>query len=651
MQPIGYIDEVNLFSISGWAANLDDVTTAVTVVIMIDGVEIGRMKAEALREGLRKIAPGATGLYVFKYYFASPLSAFKSYDLSVRVHGSKFELSPGKFRMEGVSHAPSRTPLLPLRPLMMTTMGRSGSTLLMSILAAHPGIVVADERPYEVELLTYYAYALRTLMVAGDHEKSLRPDKITSADNQYSIGFNPYFNSSHRLKFKTPALLDQFMHGPLPQILSGAIKDIVVEFYNAVAIDRKKDRPIYFAEKALPEQVIRKSTQHVFGNFKEIVLVRDLRDAVCSFVQYGNLDFDHAFQAMASSAERILNLANSDEPDICYIRYEDLVENPRPTIDKILGYLGLTTDFEIPDSTALFAVHATSNNPRASIGRWRKTLSPEALKRCEQFEEFHLRFNYEPIRASALLEPVSLDDADEQVEAIVVDDRPSAAESEIPVKELMTSFESIGENCEFGLVQRRCGAEPLGLLRFSSAPLPKLLAALKAGFAGMGLSENVEVQVSGNGREYMILDKAFGLLYHAWVQVGEDTAEKVREREVRRLPFLIRKLTEDFSSAEKIFVFHGIAPLNLEQAEELADAVQSYGPSKLLWVELADAHNPAGTAKEVAPGLLKGFMDRFAPGENAHDLSLDCWVKVCKASLILSKASTDMAPPVQMMAF
>src|SRR5207237_2882630 len=118
-------------------------------------------------------------------------------------------------------------------------------------------------------------------------------------------------------------------------------------------------------------------------------------------------------------------------------------------------------------------------------------------------------------------------------------------------------FESLGENCEFGLVQRRCGAEPLGLFRFASAPLPKLLAALEARFEGLSNPENLEVQLSSNGREYLVTDKKFQLLYHAWVQADEMTAEEVHRREVRRLPLLVRKLAEELGRAEKIFVFHG----------------------------------------------------------------------------------------------
>src|SRR5204863_3187648 len=99
----------------------------------------------------------------------------------------------------------------------------------------------------------------------------------------------------------------------------------------------------------------------------------------------------------------------------------------------------------------------------------------------------------------------------------------------LPLHELMMQFESLGENCEFGLVQRRCGAEPLGLLRFASAPLAKLLAALKADFAGFGESGAIAVDLSSNGREYMVQDRRFGLNYHPWVKKDEMTPQQIHE--------------------------------------------------------------------------------------------------------------------------
>jgi hypothetical protein len=111
------------------------------------------------------------------------------------------------------------------------------------------------------------------------------------------------------------------------------------------------------------------------------------------------------------------------------------------------------------------------------------------------------------------------------------DDRAVAVP--IPLDRLMLRFESLGENCEFGLAQRRCGADPLGLLRFASAPLPTLLAALRTRFEGIGDWDQIEVRVSENGREYLVFDRRYGFLYHPWVLVGEGSAEAIRRREAR----------------------------------------------------------------------------------------------------------------------
>ena len=203
----------------------------------------------------------------------------------------------------------------------------------------------------------------------------------------------------------------------------------------------------------------------------------------------------------------------------------------------------------------------------------------------------------------------------------------------MPLSELMLKFESLGENCEFGLVQRRGGSEPLGLLRFSSTPLPKLLAALNARFEGLGKADRLKVELSSNGREYMVLDQTFGLYYHAWVMAGEREPEEVHRRELRRLPYLTRKLVDDLTGGEKIFVYRSMSRLADSQMLLLADAMRAYGDNTLLWMELAGPGHPPGSVEQIRPGLMRGYMDRFAPGANAHDFSFDCWMSVCRAAL------------------
>ena len=206
---------------------------------------------------------------------------------------------------------------------------------------------------------------------------------------------------------------------------------------------------------------------------------------------------------------------------------------------------------------------------------------------------------------------------------------------ELPADQLMMQFESLGENCEFGLAQRRCRSEPLGLLRFASTPLSALIAALKLRFEGLGDADQIEVRVSGNHLEYLVLDRRYGILYHPWLLVGEADPDDILQREMKRLPLLKRKLLQDLEEATKIFVYRGMRPLPRTMMLRLLAGLREYGPINLLWVELQDAAHPAGTVETIADGLLKGYIDRFAPGENAHDLSLDCWITLCRRALAI----------------
>jgi hypothetical protein len=209
---------------------------------------------------------------------------------------------------------------------------------------------------------------------------------------------------------------------------------------------------------------------------------------------------------------------------------------------------------------------------------------------------------------------------------------------QMPLNQLMLQFESLGQNCEFGLVQRRCQAEPLGLLRFASAPLPKLLAALDAGFAGMGGAGSIRVELSANGREFMVTDTAYDIVYHAWVDVGQMTPQDLHQREMRRVPLLVRKLLEDLAAGEKIFVFKGMGAVADEVVFPLVASLRRYGPNVLLFVTLADAEHSAGTVEVKAPGFLVGYLDRFAPGQDAHDFELAQWVSVCRGAYRLAQA-------------
>src|SRR5689334_23292329 len=135
---------------------------------------------------------------------------------------------------------------------------------------------------------------------------------------------------------------------------------------------------------------------------------------------------------------------------------------------------------------------------------------------------------------------------------------PSDSVQAPPDHELVLKFESLGDNCELGLVQRRVGVEPLGLLRFAGAPLPHLLRALAARFEG--IADPGQIRVQPENGEYMIKLAKYDFVYHADVKVGEADPEALQRQQIRTVGFLARKLVADLENSSKIMVFRQNEP-------------------------------------------------------------------------------------------
>jgi hypothetical protein len=191
-------------------------------------------------------------------------------------------------------------------------------------------------------------------------------------------------------------------------------------------------------------------------------------------------------------------------------------------------------------------------------------------------------------------------------------------------QDLVLNFESLGDNCELGLVQRLAGAEPLGLLRFASTPVAALLPALRARFDGLADPANVALE-TGNG-EYMIRLRNYDLVYHAHVKVGAADPEALYQQQTRILPFLVNKLIGVLESAEKILVFRQNEPLAANALIDLRAALARFGPSTLLWVQPARPGHPPGTVDLIDDALMVGYVRRLASRADVPDLDLGSWL-------------------------
>ena len=211
--------------------------------------------------------------------------------------------------------------------------------------------------------------------------------------------------------------------------------------------------------------------------------------------------------------------------------------------------------------------------------------------------------------------------------------------------ELALQFESLGDNCEFGIVQRAIGVEPLGLLRFSSAPLDRMLLGLETGFDG--ITDGLEAfDGIPSGLEWSMHAPNYGMRWHTFVPPTEATAAQMVERERRRLAFLVRKLLEDIESGEKVLVVRRAAPLSREEVLPLFLTLQRRGNCPLLWISEDECR--AGDVEVDRPGLYHGYLSRLAdPADIGGTMRLDDWLTVMRKTVALHNAGTapERPPP------
>ena len=134
----------------------------------------------------------------------------------------------------------------------------------------------------------------------------------------------------------------------------------------------------------------------------------------------------------------------------------------------------------------------------------------------------------------------------------------------VQIRTVLNRFESLGYNCEFGLVQRHFAVEGIGLLRWGSFwdGLPGLIRAVSGKFAGVGDF----VSVYPHGREFISLDETYRLVFHTNQQVGAVEPAQLIKNERIRIAYLAEKLIEDIETGAKIFVYKSSQDVSPDRA-------------------------------------------------------------------------------------
>jgi len=208
--------------------------------------------------------------------------------------------------------------------------------------------------------------------------------------------------------------------------------------------------------------------------------------------------------------------------------------------------------------------------------------------------------------------------------------------------ELLRHFESLGFNCEFGLVQRAAAVEMIGLFRFNQTSYNALLHGIETGFADLALPGQVEVKWTG---EWQVTESVYGFRYHTFNHDKSlDPAQLIKEHS-GWLRYTAEKFLEQLETADRIFVRKGETPEQEAEIRALHAAMRRYGKTQLLWVCEADETHQAGDMEWLEDGLMRGWIEAFAPRHRANDGYPPDWLLVCRRAWALGYLGNADALP------
>ena len=267
-------------------------------------------------------------------------------------------------------------------------------------------------------------------------------------------------------------------------------------------------------------------------------------------------------------------------------------------------------------------LHMAKENWGDACAYWRKHIlkfpNDTAARELLGRSTMSLQMLKEQAQSSSVLAPVEIDAVDDE-----------------PARRMMLKFESLGSDCEFGMVQRRFGAEPLGLLRWNFVKIDRLIDALNQKFDQMGDPDMTHLTLSLSN-EYYVTDRRWHFGMHTFIFQSQANYDDLIKKMCRRVVFLRERIISDLEEAQKIFVFKS-ENISFDDVRALYSSIRRYGPARFLFVVPVD--EPwANPMRKMAPGTVECLDEGFYVGLISHagnrggywDIAFDDWLSVCR---------------------
>ena len=292
----------------------------------------------------------------------------------------------------------------PLKPLILTANGRSGTTWLMGLLARHPQISIYDHYPYERSQAAYFVQMYRVLTEAPVDGSEHREFRRNVAEHPDLLTRNPFTSSTNEAAI--------WYATRYPMGIASCVRRLCSDYYWQIARAGNKKRARLFAEYILPGMGLTGTFYELWPDTREIMLVRDMRDIFCSIRsfnakrgyesfgrEYYETDTQYIDTVLARAAEDMVDIHRSRGDGLLLVRYEDLVNATHSQLAQILQHLDLDASAavvaDMMQTDTISGEHMTSSDPARSIGKWRQEIEHDLLELCnERFRNYHDTFDY-----------------------------------------------------------------------------------------------------------------------------------------------------------------------------------------------------------------------------------------------------------------
>ena len=290
-----------------------------------------------------------------------------------------------------------------MQPITVTSPGRSGSTLLMRMLAEHPDIIVHERFPYETYVCSYWMHFIHVLATPGDIRQL---ESLQFWTDPKRLPPFPYcFGQSLVDPTSTEGVaVGRWYATDQVEEFARVAQAAVESFYREYASTRKRTTPAFFAEKIALAGRYDWMMRQLYPRGREIFLVREPKDRLASVLAFNaRRGFDDFGRDKVDTDEQYVDVIRADMLSFVQtwkstshrgtlVRYEDLIRSPTKHIRAMLDALELDSSANIVDSmvkagnetTANVDFHRTSPDAASSIGRWKRDLEPRLQKICDE---------------------------------------------------------------------------------------------------------------------------------------------------------------------------------------------------------------------------------------------------------------------------